>query len=125
MEYIADELKQNGININKEVFKEQMSMMKKEYGPRYEEMMKRAEPEDLTVIFHSMNMNSDGRILSYLLLLYYEKQRGVDIAEPLCLVANVMKLKLEKSRKTLWQRFGIITCTLTQILLLYYSITLL
>ena len=31
MEYIADELKRNGININKEVFKEQMNMMKKEY----------------------------------------------------------------------------------------------
>ena len=120
MEYIADELKRNGVNINKEVFKEQMSRMKKEYGARYEDMMKRAEPEDLTDIFHSMNMNSDGRILSYLLLLYYEKQRGVDIAEPLRLVANVMKLKLEKkSRKTL---FGIIPCMLIEILLLYYSL---
>ena len=94
-------------------------------------MMKRAEPEDLTAIFHSMNMNSDARILSYLLLLYYERQRGVDIVEPLRLVANAMKLELKKSRKTLWQRFvpylGIITCTLThdfvKILLLYYSMT--
>ena len=128
MEYIADELKRNGININKKVFKEQMNRMKKEYGPRYEEMMKRAEPEDLTAIFHSMNMNSDARILFYLLLLYYERQRGVDIVEPLRLVANAMKLELKKSRKTLWQRFvlylGIITCTLTHDfvkILLYYS----
>ena len=126
MEYIANELKRNGISLNKEVFKDQMNKMKEEYEQRYEEMMKRAEPEDLTVIFHSMNMNSDGRILSFLLLLYYEKQRSVDITEPLRLVANVMKLnlsnvmklKLEKSRKTLWRRFvpylgSIITCMFT------------
>ena len=85
-----------------------MNRMKTEYGPRYEEMLKCARPEDLVEIFHSMNINSDGRILSYLLLLYYEKLYGVDITEPLRLVANVMKLKLEKkSRKTLWQ-----TCTI-------------
>ena len=101
MEYIADKLKRNGVNINKEVFKEQMNRMKREYGPRYEEMLKCARPEDLVEIFHSMNINSDGRVLSYLLLLYYEKLNGVDITEPLGLVANVMKLKLEKkSRKT-------------------------
>ena len=51
MEYIADELKRNGVNINKEVFKEQMNMFKKEYGPRYEEIMNRVKPEDLTGIF--------------------------------------------------------------------------
>ena len=104
MEYIADKLKGNGVNINKEVFKEQMYRMKREYGPRYEEMLKRARPEDLVEVFHSMNINSDARILSYLLLLYYEKLYGADITEPLRLVAIVMKLELEKkSRKTLWQ----------------------
>ena len=109
MEYIVNELKRNGININKEVFKEQMNKMKEEFGERYEELLERADAEDLSDVFHSMNMNSDARTLSFLLLLYYERQRGVDITEPIRLVANVMrlnlsdvmKLKLEKSRKTL------------------------
>ena len=128
MEYIADELKRNGVNINKEVFKEQMNMFKKEYGPRYEEIMNRVKPEDLTGIFHTMNMNNYGRILSYLLLLYYERKRGVDITEPLRLVAIAMKVISKKSRKTIRQRLNSITYIYMIIfvifLILYYSISL-
>ena len=118
MEYITSELKRNGINLNKEVFKDQMNKIKEEYGERYEELMERADAEDLTEIFHTINMNSDARILSFLLLLYYEWQRGVDIGEPLRLVANVMKLNLKRVEKTLWQRLvphlgSIITCMFT------------
>ena len=128
MEYIADELKRNGVNINKEVFKEQMNMFKKEYGPRYEEIMNRVKPEDLTGIFHTMNMNNYGRILSYLLLLYYERKRGVDITEPLRLVAIAMKVISKKSRKTIWQGLNSITyiymIIFVNFLILYYSISL-
>ena len=128
MEYIADELKRNGVNINKEVFKKQMNMIKKEYGPRYEEIMKRVKPEDLTAIFHTTNTNSYGRVLSYLLLLYYERECGADITEPLRLVALAMKVIPKKSRKTIYQRLGSIVYIYTPIfvkfLLLYYSISL-
>ena len=130
MEYIANELERNGVNINKEVFKEQMNMFKKEYGPRYEEIMNRVKPEDLTGIFHTMNMNNYGRILSYLLLLYYERKRGVDITEPLRLVTIAMKVISKKSRKTIWQRLNSITFIYMiifvklLILILYYSISL-
>ena len=128
MEYIADELKRNGVNINKEVFKEQMNMFKKEYGPRYEEIMKRVKPEDLTVIFHTTNTNNYGRVLSYLLLLYYERKRGVDITEPLRLVAIAMKVISKKSRKTTCQRLDSIAYICMTIfvtfLILYYSISL-
>ena len=128
MEYIANELERNGVNINKEVFKEQMNMFKKEYGPRYEEIMNRVKPEDLTGIFHTMNMNNYGRILSYLLLLYYERKRGVDITEPLRLVAIAMKVISKKSRKTIWQRLNSITyiymIIFVKLLILYYSISL-
>ena len=81
-----------------------MNMIKKEYGPRYEEIMKRVKPEDLTAIFHTTNTNNYGRVLSYLLLLYYERKRGVDITEPLRLVALAMKVISKKSRKTICQR---------------------
>ena len=128
MEYIADELKRNGVNINKEVFKEQMNMFKKEYGPRYEEIMKRVKPEDLTAIFHTMNMNNYGRVLSYLLLLYYERKCGVDITEPLRLVAIAMKVISKKIRKTICQRLNSIAyiymIIFVKFLIIYYSISL-
>ena len=128
MEYVADELKRNGVNINKEVFKEQMNMIKKEYGPRYEEIMKRVKPEDLTAIFHTTNTNNYGRVLSYLLLLYYERKRGVDITEPLRLVAIAMKVISKKSRKTICQRLDSIAyiymTIFVKFLILYYSISL-
>ena len=121
MDYIANELNRNGIKLDSEVFKNQMNMMKEEFGERYEELLSRTDAEDLSDIFHSMNMNSDARILSFL-LLYYERQRGVDITEPIRLVANVMKLDLSKlkleKRKTLWQRLvpclgSVIVCMFT------------
>ena len=56
------ELRCNGININEEVFKTQMKKIIEEYGEAYEGLLNRlhAEQEDLTNIFHTMNMNSDG-----------------------------------------------------------------
>ena len=100
-------LRSNGVHINEEVFKSQMEKMIEENGEIYEEILNRlpAEEENLTKIFHSMNVNSDGRILSFLALLYYERQRGVNIKTPLRLVANVMKLKLRKRSKSLWRIF--------------------
>ena len=100
------ELRGNGIHINEEVFKTQMKKMIEENGEAYEEILNRlpAEKENLTNIFHSMNVNSDGRILSFLTLLYYERQRGVNIRAPIRLVANVMKLNLRKRPKSLWRR---------------------
>ena len=75
-----------------------------------------------------MNMNNYGRILSYLLLLYYERKRGVDITEPLRLVAIAMKVISKKSRKTIWQRLNSITyiymIIFVNFLILYYSISL-
>ena len=103
MEYIASELERNGVNLNKEVFKDQMNKIKEENEKRYEELMERVDGEDLKKIFHTTNMNSDARIVSFLLLLYYERQRDVDIRGPLRLVAIVMKLNFEKSKKPLWQ----------------------
>ena len=128
MEYIVNELERNGVNINKEVFKEQMNMIKKEYGPVYEEMTNRIKPEDLTAIFHATNTNSYGRILSYLMLLYYERECGADSTEPLRLVALTMKSIPEKARRTTWQRLCSVACIYTTIfvkfLILYYSISL-
>ena len=67
MEYIASELERNGVNLNKEVFKDQMNKIKEENEKRYEELMERVDGEDLTKIFHTTNMNSDSRIVSFLL----------------------------------------------------------
>ena len=127
MDYIVNELERNGVDIDKEVFKEQMNIIKKEYEPMYIEMLNRIEPEDLINILHTTDMNSYGRVLSYLVLLYYERECGVDITEHLHLVALAMKVISKKGKKTFHQRIGSIVCIYTAIfvrfLLLYYSIS--
>ena len=119
MEYIANELCRNGANLNKEMLKDQLNKIKEKYGERYQELIHRVDAENLIEVFHAVNINSDGRILSYLLLLYYERQRGVNVEEPLRLVANVMRLNFEKrKKKTLCQRLlpylcSVIVCMFT------------
>ena len=128
MEYIVNELERNGVDINKEVFKEQMNIIKKEFEPMYREILNRIKPEDLINIFYATNINSYGRALSYLVLLYYERECGVDITEHLRLVALAMKVISKKGKKTFYQRIGSIVCIYTIIfvkfLLLYYSLSL-
>ena len=101
------ELRYNGIHINEEMFKSKMRKIIEENGEVHEELMNRltADEENLTNIFHSMNVHSDGRILSFLTLLYYQRQRGVNISASIRLVANVMKMKtLKKVEKSMLQK---------------------
>ena len=125
MDYIVNELERNGADINKEVIKEQMNIIRKEYEPLYMEILNHVNPEDLINIFHTMDINTHGRVLSYLLLLYYERECGVDITEHLYLLA--LRMKVISKKKTFCQRIGSITCIYTTIfvrfLLLYYSIS--
>ena len=127
MDYIVIELERNGVGIDKEVIKEQMNIIKKEYELMYMEILNCINPEDLINIFHTMNINTHGRVLSYLVLLYYERERGVDITEHLHLVALAMKVISKKDKKTFRQRIGSIVCIYTAIfvkfLLLFYSIS--
>ena len=127
MDYIVIELERNGVDIDKEVIKEQMNIIKKEYEPMYMEILNCINPEDLINIFHTMDINTHGRVLSYLVLLYYERERGVDITEHLHLVALAMKVISKKDKKTFCQRIGSIVYVYTAIfvkfLLLFYSIS--
>ena len=127
MDYIVIELERNGVDIDKEVIKEQMNIIRKEYEPMYMEILNCINPEDLINIFHATDINTHGRVLSYLVLLYYERERGVDITEHLHLVALTMKVISKKDKKTFCQRIGSIACIYTAIfvrfLLLYYSIS--
>ena len=118
MEFILSELRGNGVVINEHVFKYQMNKIIENCGESYEELMSRvaAEEEDLKDIFYATNINSDGRVMSFLALLYYKRQRGVDIGEPIRLLVNVLKLNFGK--KSFWQRVvlyigPILVCVLT------------
>ena len=123
MDYIVIELERNGVDIDKEVIKEQMNIIRKEYEPMYMEILNCINPEDLINIFHATDINTHGRVLSYLVLLYYERERGVDITEHLHLVALTMKVISKKDKKTLCQRICIYTAIFVRFLLLYYSVS--
>ena len=88
-----------------------------DYGQVYEQMADRlGAEEELMDVFHTMNINSNGRAMTFLALLYYKRRSGVDICRPIRLVANVLKLKFRK--KSFWQRLfayvgPILVCVLT------------
>ena len=123
MDYIVIELERNGVDIDKEVIKEQMNIIRKEYEPMYMEILNCINPEDLINIFHATDINTHARVLSYLVLLYYERERGVDITEHLHLVALIMKVISKKDKKTFCQRICIYSAIFVRLLLLYYSIS--
>ena len=123
MDYIVIELERNGVDIDKEVIKEQMNIIRKEYEPLYMEMLNYINPEDLINIFHATDINTYGRVLTYLVLLYHERERGVDITEHLHLVALAMKVNSKKDKKTFCQRIGSIYTTIFVRFLLYYFLS--
>ena len=75
MDYIASELGRNGVIVNKKVSIYEMNKMKKKYEERYENLLGREDAEDLFEVFHSLNVNSYGQSMAFLLLLYYEATR--------------------------------------------------
>ena len=77
-----------------------MNKIIEDRGEMYEELTSRvATDEELINVFHVLNVNSNGRTLAFLVLLYYKKQRDESIGDTICLVANVLRLNFEKSEK--------------------------
>ena len=102
--------------MSEQIFRREMNKIINEHGQVYEEFAERLGGDDLMDVFHSMNINSNGRALAFLALLYYKRRSGIDICRPIRLVANVMKLNFRK--KGFWQGLvpyigSILVCVLT------------
>ena len=71
MEVIADELKKNGVHVDIETLSEHIEYILANYRDSYTEAVDRLKSEELIVdVFHEMNVNSLGRAMAYLTLVY-------------------------------------------------------
>ena len=71
MEVIQDELQKNGVYIDIETLSEHIEYILGNYRDCYNEAVDRLNSEDLILdVFHEMNVNSLGRAMAYLSLVY-------------------------------------------------------
>ena len=71
MEVIQDELKKNNVRIDLETLTEHMGYILENYMDCYRQAIERLTREELLLdVFHEMNVNSLGRAMAYLTLVY-------------------------------------------------------
>ena len=71
MEVIVDELKKNNVNIDVETLTEHIQYILNNYRDRFNESVERLTREELLLdVFHEMNVNTLGRTMAYLTLVY-------------------------------------------------------
>ena len=71
MEVIVDELRKNNVNIDVETLTEHIQYILNKYRDRFNESVERLTREELLLdVFHEMNVNSLGRTMAYLTLVY-------------------------------------------------------
>ena len=71
MEVIVDELRKNNVNIDVETLTEHIQYILNNYRDRFNESVERLTREELLLsLFHEMNVNSLGRTMAYLTLVY-------------------------------------------------------
>ena len=71
MEVIVDELRKNNVNIDVETLTEHIQYILNNYRDRFNESVERLTREELLLdVFHEMNVNSLGRTMAYLTLVF-------------------------------------------------------
>ena len=71
MEVISDELKKNGVNADLETLSEHIQYILCNYKDCFNDSIERLTREELLLnVFHKMNVNSLGRAMAYLTLVY-------------------------------------------------------
>ena len=71
MEVIQDELKKNNVRIDIETLTEHIEYILNNYRDCYSQSVERMTREELLMdVFHEMNVNSLGRAMAYLTLIY-------------------------------------------------------
>ena len=72
MEVIADELQKNDVNVDVETLSEHVQYILGNYRDCFNESVERLTREELLLdVFHEMNVNTLGRAMSYLTLVYH------------------------------------------------------
>ena len=91
MEVIADELRKNNVDIDMAILLQQINYVLDRHEKLYGEMAGRLGPEELLSVFAEMNVNSFGRAMAYLRLIYLMNIPEDVKREAVCLVAPVLR----------------------------------
>ena len=71
MEVIVDELRKNNVNVDVETLSEHIQYILDNYRDCYNDSVERLTREELLLdVFHEMNVNTLGRAMAYLTLVY-------------------------------------------------------
>ena len=94
MEVIRDELQKNNVRIDIETLTEHMGYILENYRDSYTQAVDRLTREELLLdVFHEMNVNSLGRAMAYLTLVYRtsHKIKEDTVRQAVRLVAPVIR----------------------------------
>ena len=91
MEVIADELRKNGVGVDVQILSSRIKYVLTHHGQLYDEMGERLNSDGLLNVFGEMNVNSSGRAMAYLTLVYLMDIPEDVKREAVCLVAPVLR----------------------------------
>ena len=94
MEVIQDELKKNNVRIDIETLTEHIEYILDNYKDSYNDSVNRLTREELLLdVFHEMNVNSLGRAMAYLTLVYRMSHviKEDTVRQAVCLAAPVIR----------------------------------
>ena len=106
MEVIQDELQKNNVRIDIETLTEHIEYILNNYRDSYTHAVDRLTREELLLdVFHEMNVNSLGRAMSYLTLVYRTSHMiKEDIGTSSCSFSCTRDKKYRKSRREFYTR---------------------
>ena len=70
MEVIVDELRKNNVDVDIQTLSQHINYVLAHHGQLYDEMAERLGPDGLLNVFGEMDVNSFGRAMAYLILIY-------------------------------------------------------
>ena len=91
MEVIVDELRKNNVDMNMAILSQRINYVLVRHGKLYDEMAERLDSDGLLNVFGEMNVNSSGRAVAYLTLVYLMDIPEDVKREAVCLVAPVLR----------------------------------
>ena len=101
MEVIADELQKNGIRVDITTLSIHINEILGRYKDAYNDVVNRLNPEQLSDVFHEMSVNTVGRVMAYLTLVYsMNLTREEDVRKAVRLTVPALKNIIRVDRIT-------------------------
>ena len=100
MEVIMDGLQKNNVDIDMAILSQRINYVLVRHGELYDEMAERLGPQELLSVFAEMNVNSFGRAMAYLTLVYLMdipedvKRKAVRLVAPV--LRNIVVTRVEE-----------------------------